>query len=252
MSFTRPKGRGHWMALAVLALAAALAYALYSGRMVVPDRFNPWAPLDVVAEPNFLTGYKLARARSEPARCLAALASTGTVFEPLPDRATGAGCGFHNAVRLSGLGGLGAGGPRLGAPLPLSCPMALSLFMWQRHSLQPAAQRYFGERVASLQHFGSYACRNVNTGEGSGPGASAAPRSRHATADAFDVAGFTLADGQRISVLHDWGGQGPKAQLLAEVHAGACRYFNGVLGPGYNAVHRDHFHLETGGFGMCR
>jgi len=25
-----------------------------------------------------------------------------------------------------------------------------------------------------------------------------------------------------------------------------------VLGPEYNAVHRDHLHLETGGYSMCR
>ncbi len=40
--------------------------------------------------------------------------------------------------------------------------------------------------------------------------------------------------------------------LLRDARRGACRFFDGVLGPDYNAAHRDHFHLETGGFGMCR
>ncbi|MDB5732541.1 MAG: Extensin family protein, partial [Variovorax sp.] len=43
----------------------------------------------------------------------------------------------------------------------------------------------------------------------------------------------------------------PAAQWLGEAHRGACRFFEGVLGPDYNAVHRDHFHLETGGHRMC-
>jgi hypothetical protein len=102
----------------------------------------------------------------------------------------------------------------------------------------------------AIEHLGSYACRNVNRGEGAVPGAS---RSRHATADAFDVAGLTLADGRRLTVRRDWSGKGaPEDLLLRDAHRGACRFFDGVLGPDYNAAHRDHFHLETGGYSMCR
>ena len=233
---------------------AAVAYALYSGALVLPDRFNPWAPLDVAAPPNFLTDYKLSRARSEPARCLKALAQTPWVYDVLPDRVTGPGCGFENAVRLR------EAGVRLGPALSLSCPMALSFFMWERHALQPAAQRHVGQRVVAIEHLGSYACRDVNRGEGGAPETGMAPgsRSRHATANALDIAGFTLANGERITVLKDWqradasAPPDPQAQLLAEAHQGACRFFNGVLGPDYNAVHRNHFHLETGGYRMCR
>jgi hypothetical protein len=236
-------------------LVAAGGYGLYSGLLVIPERFNPWAPLDVMAPPDLLTGYKLSRARGDPARCLDALAQTSMQYDLLPDRVTGPGCGFDNAVRLR------AAGVRLGSPPSLSCPMALSFFMWERHALQPAAQRHFGQRVASVEHLGSYACRNINSGEGAAAGtasSSAGSRSRHATANALDIAGFTLQGGQRISVLKDWhhadaAGQPDKeALLLTDVHAGACKFFNGVLGPDYNAVHRDHFHLETGGYSMCR
>ena len=233
---------------------AAVAYALYSGALVLPERFNPWAPLEVAAPPNFLTDYKLSRARSDPARCIKALAQTPWVYDLLPDRVTGSGCGFENAVRLR------EAGVRIGPALSLSCPMALSFFMWQQHALQPAAQRHVGQRVVAIDHLGSYACRNVNRGEGVAPEKNMSPgsRSRHATANALDIAGLTLANGQRITVLKDWqraeatAPPDPQAQLLAEAHQGACRFFNGVLGPDYNAVHRDHFHLETGGYRMCR
>lgn len=250
----RPRKRRR-LGLALCSLAAAVASgacALYSGLLVVPGHLNPWAPLDAVAPPGLLTPYKLARARNHPARCLAALAQTGMKYDLLPDRSTAPGCGFENAVRLTGAG------VRLGAPLALSCPMALSFFMWERHALQPAAQQHFGQPVAGIQHLGSYACRNINRGEGAAPDAPGGARSRHATANALDIAGFTLQDGQQVRLLKSWAPAnrasppGPEAQWLAEVHAGACRFFNGVLGPDYNAAHRDHFHLETGGYRMCR
>lgn len=245
-----------------LALCVALcagAWAVYTKAtkaIEIPERWNPWAPLDVAAPPDWLTGFKLARARSEPARCRAALARTGMRYEPLPDRTTGEGCGFDNAVRLRDAG------VRLSPAAPaLSCPVALSFFMWERHALQPAAMRRFGQRVATVEHLGSYACRNVNRGEGATPGAA---RSRHATANALDVAGLVLADGRRIKVSRDWPHAGAAdadnaddsdhapGLLLRDAHDGACRFFDGVLGPEYNAVHRDHFHLETGGYRMCR
>jgi hypothetical protein len=58
------------------AALAAGAWAVLTGAVDIPERFNPWAPLDVMAEPDWLTGFKLARARREPTRCLAALART--------------------------------------------------------------------------------------------------------------------------------------------------------------------------------
>jgi hypothetical protein len=253
-----PRPQRRWLVAFVLcsAIAAAAygAYGLYKGTLVIPERFNPWAPLDVMAPPNFLTGYKLSRTRSDRTLCRGALSQTAMDYELLPDRVTGAGCGFDNAVLLRGAG------VRIGAPLPLSCPMALSFFMWERHALQPAAQRYLGQRVTAISHLGSYACRNINRGEDAAPESNASPasRSRHATANALDIAGFTLENGRRITVLKDWrqadaNSLPDRASLmLTDAHTGACRFFNGVLGPDYNAVHRDHFHLETGGYAMCR
>ena len=227
---------------------AAAAYAVYTGALTVPERYNPWAPLDVAAAPDWFTDFKLSRARTDPVRCSAALAQTGMQYDAVPDRVTAEGCGFSNAVRLR------QAAVRLGAPLTLSCPMALSFYMWERHALQPAAAQRVGQRVVAVDHVGSYACRNINRGDGAVPGTS---RSRHATADALDITALVLADGQRIAVVHRWslpasGEAAPATLLLHDAYRGACRYFNGVLGPDYNAVHRDHFHLETGGYAMCR
>lgn len=225
----------------IVAVLAGLVYAVYSGALAVPPHLNPWAPLDVMAPPNALTDFKLSRARSDPLLCKAALAQTGMQYDEVPDRVTGPGCGFENAVRLR------QANVRFGGPLTLSCPMALSFFMWERNALQPAASAHFGQPVASIEHLGSYACRNINRGEREAA-SSGGSRSRHATANALDIAGLTLQGGRRVSVLKDWADE----PVLRDLHRGACRYFDGVLGPDYNAVHRDHLHLETGGFSMCR
>ena len=243
-----PRPKRHWFAIIFWSFMAAGAYGLYSRVLVIPDRFNPWVPLDVNAQPNALTAYKLAHTRSDPALCANALRQTGMKYDLLPNRITGPGCGFDNAVRLR------EAGVRLGTPVSLSCPMALSFFMWEKYALQPAALQHFGQRVAAIEHLGSYACRNINRGEGAASGS----RSRHATANALDIAGFTLENGKPISILKQWqaaamtAAPNAEAQMLVDAHRGACRFFSGVLGPDYNAVHRNHFHLETGGYSMCR
>lgn len=204
-----------------------------------PDRHNPWAPLALDEAPGWLTRHKLGRLAAEPQACQAFLRSTPLQFEPQPDRVTGPGCGFTNAVRLRRTHVL------LAEPVVLSCPAAASLALWERHVLQPAAQATLGQPVERLQHFGSYACRNVY-------GRAQGARSQHATADALDVSGFVLRGGRRISVAADWAGQDDAARFLRQVHGGACGLFDGVLGPAYNRAHADHLHLDRGPYRLCR
>lgn len=224
-----------------LALLAALAFGVWSawqGWWRVPDRHNPWAPLVLAEPPGWLTRHKLGRLVRDPQACLQTLQrQTDWRLAPLPDRDTGPGCGFRHAVRIERTG------LQVGAPFSLTCPAAVSLALWERHAVLPAALDIFGQPVVRLQHFGSYACRNV---------AGRATRSRHATAQALDVAGFVLADGRRITLAGDWYGDAREQAFLRRVHAQGCRFFDGVLGPDYNRAHADHLHLERGGFRMCR
>ncbi|RPE81938.1 extensin family protein [Vulcaniibacterium tengchongense] len=239
--------------LLLLLLAALAAWAVRSGRLAVPEAWNPWAPLRIDAPPNLLTGLKLARASGDREACRAALAQADMRFVPLRDRATGPGCGFENAVRIARTS------VAVGEPFPLSCRAALSLAMWERHVLQRAAAEHLGARVRAIEHFGSYACRNLYGDPGR-------RRSRHATADALDVAAFVLEDGRRISVARHWRPRAPaterdaaaapnvpaEARFLRAVRDGACRYFDVVLGPDYNRAHADHFHFDRGGARVCR
>ncbi|HMP56272.1 MAG TPA: extensin family protein, partial [Novosphingobium sp.] len=60
-------------------------------------------------------------------------------------------------------------------------------------------------------------------------------------------------DGRRISVLHGWNASSrEEREFLRVVHQSACKRFGTVLGPDYNAAHRDHLHIELGGGGFCR
>ena len=224
--------------VALVALAALAAALVLAGVVPVPARWNPWAPLDLADDPNLLTRFKLERLGSDAAGCLAVLAQAPMRFAALPDRETGHGCAFRNAVMIEATS-------VAVQPFPLSCRSAVALALWERHVMHPAALESFGVPVTRIEHVGSYACRNVY-------GRDDGRRSQHATADALDVAGFVLQDGRRVRVRDGWNGDAEEAAFLREVHAGACRVFDAVLGPDYNAAHHDHLHLDRGSYRVCR
>lgn len=225
--------------LLLFVLLLALAALVWSRGWRPPDRYNPWAPLDLAAEPDMFLRFKLGRLGDDPAMCRAAIRDAGAVFTPVADRKEPNGCGWTDAVRLSAIGPA-----RLAAPATLTCPLAASLVLFHRHVLQPRAEAAFGAPVHIVDHVGSYACRNVYHRD-------QAPLSRHAVADAIDVTGWRLADGRRITVEKGWGAR-TEADFLHGLEADGCRYFGAILGPDYNAAHRTHFHLQGRGFGFCR
>jgi hypothetical protein len=226
-----------WPTLIVIAAAGVLA--VHRDWIHIPPEWLPWRPLDVGAAPNFLTRHKLSRLSGDGDACRDVLRKTAVEYEILADEITGPACGFSDAVLVRRTP------TPVAEPFSLTCRTALSLALWERHSLQPAAQKYFGQAVARIEHFGSYSCRNVY-------GRPNATRSRHATAEAWDVAGFVLADGRRIRIVSDWKATDREAAFLREVRDGACRFFDGVLSPDYNAAHHDHLHLDRGPFRLCR
>ncbi|MFQ6572413.1 extensin family protein [Pseudomonas sp. UM16] len=224
--------------LLCLLLVAAVSVAWYQG-VRLPNAWNPWAALDVREAPNLLTPYKLSRLDDDPQRCAQALATSDLRYRPQADSPVQAPCPLKNVVRVEG------SSVRLSSSFLASCPLAVAYALFERHALQPAAQRVFSQAVVQVDHLGSFACRNVYNRKN-------ARLSQHASANALDIAGFRLVDGQRINLLSDWKGEGAKARFLREVHAGACDSFNTVLGPDYNSAHRNHFHLDMGLWQICR
>lgn len=176
-------------------------------------------------------------------QCLSELGSTRASFTPIPDQYYGAGCSTLNSVRLASLRSdyhtlevqnLG----------PVTCPLANTFAAWARFGVDRAARQILGSPLVRIDTFGSYSCRNV---------AGTSQRSGHATANAIDVAGFTLADGRHVRVFSDWdSGSQAERQFLRIVHESACKRFGMVLGPDYNTAHKDHFHLEEKPGSFCR
>ncbi len=181
--------------------------------------------------------------RPEAQQCLASLGRTNASFTPLPDQYFGAGCSALNSVRLASLGSDGAN-LQLAGLGPVACPLATSFAGWARFGVDRAAQQVLGSPLVRIETMGSYNCRTV---------AGSDRLSAHARAEAIDVSAFVLADGRRISVQGGWTqGTAPERQFLHLVHASACRRFGTVLGPDYNAAHRDHLHVEFTGRSYCR
>ncbi len=231
--------RGSTLFLVFLLLCAGAVAAVWRGWIEVPAQWNPWAPLDIQAETNFLTSYKLSRVKNDPQLCDQVLGSSSLRFSHQADSPASADCPLNDVLRVQG------SEVALSSSFLASCPLAVAYALFEVHTLQPAAQSVFGQRVTRIDHLGSFACRNVY-------GRSSGRLSQHASANALDIAGFRLADGQRINLLRDWKDAGDKGRFLWEVRDGACKQFNTVLGPDYNAAHQNHFHLDMGGWRVCR
>jgi hypothetical protein len=235
-----PRSRASWPRVLLFIVVAAGTAALFRQGLLAPY-FNPFGSIDLGRPQAWLIDWRLAALKYDSAQCRRSLVAPHIEAQTIADRPLRDGCGWINAVRVSTAGGVQAGFD------PLTCEAAAALALWLEHEVQPLARELLGQRVTSIRNFGSYSCRNIV-----GNPMWKALRSQHATANALDIAGFTLANGRSITVLGSWSGDGPEARFLKAVHARACRYFRVAIGPDYNAAHRDHFHFDRGPFTRCK
>tara|TARA_B100000686_G_scaffold122551_1_gene129816 strand:+ start:3192 stop:3881 length:690 start_codon:yes stop_codon:yes gene_type:complete len=203
----------------------------------MPDRYKPWKPLQTIDEGGPFFKMKLSALSGDYDTCTTVLSRSDVDFEQVNDRQSG-GCNLTDQIHLN------RGLAPYSATVQGTCPLIVALSAWEDTVLAPAARRHFDSSVASITHYGIFSCRNVR--------GSTTRRSQHASANAIDIAAITLADGTRISVLDDWDDTNEKGAFLRDLHQGACGIFSGVLGPDYNALHRDHFHFDLGPYNLCR
>lgn len=224
-----------------LLLIVVLAIAGWQARRWVDEHYPqhaPWTPLHLSDPVGMATRIKLAALAGNKPQCLTLFDGSSYRIKPRADRMLSASCGYVDAVAME----------RMSAfyRMPdhtIACPLAASLAVWERHVVQPAANQFFDSRVARIDTFGVYNCRRI---------AGSSRWSRHATAEAIDIAGFVLADGTRIDMARDWHRVDARGQFLKSLRDGGCAIFGTVLSPDYNRAHRDHFHLQTHGLGTCR
>lgn len=132
-------------------------------------------------------------------------------------------------------------------PAKLACPLVSALDRWVSEGVQPAAMHWFGQPVTEIRQIGSYSCRHMVGGSGV---------SEHSYGNALDIAGFTLANGRKITVKNGWRGSPEEQGFLHDVQLYACETFTTVLAPGYNIYHYDHIHVDLmhrrPGYRPCR
>ncbi|MGB3166417.1 MAG: extensin family protein [Alteraurantiacibacter sp.] len=222
-------------------LFASLALA---GCSLVPQGETRNAPYSAAPRETRVAAPAPVARNREAAQCLSQLGSVGVQFQPLADAYYDKGCSALNAVQMHALAG-DQGQLDVRNLGPVTCPVSAAFAGWARYGVDRAARQVFGSPLASIQTMGSYSCRNV---------AGSSRRSAHASAAAIDIASFVLEDGRRISVEGGWNGSAQEREFLRLVQRSACRRFGTVLGPDYNAAHRDHLHVEgvIEGSSYCR
>jgi hypothetical protein len=186
-------------------------------------------------------GQREPRGGSEPYRlsgaaCLRVLADRQIVVGPW-QTALARGCPVDTAVRTAA-GDSAAFSP----PLQTSCAMLVAWSDFEAE-VDRAAVANLGSRVTTIRHFGSYACRAMTGNAGR--------RSLHARARAFDISGFTLADGRTVTVARGWRGSSAERRFLRAVATAACRHFSVTLTPNSDRFHQDHLHVDIGPWRRC-
>ena len=182
------------------------------------------------------------QAKSKDVRqCMGDLDKMKARYTLLPEQDFGNGCSQSGAVQLYDVG----------VPVTnvkaVRCDVARTLGSWMRESVQPAAKEMFGARVVKLESMGGFACRNVI-----GRAQAAGKRSEHATGNAIDIGAFQLSNGRRVTVKAGWVGTPEEREFLREIRGAACKRFQTVLSPDYNAAHHDHLHFDLGRGPYCR
>lgn len=206
---------------------------------LAPPQHVPWKRVSLDRPIGWATGAQLDRLTGTPEYCRTALSEVGVEFADLNVEDTNANCSLQGAINLQ------RSVTPYSAPIRTSCPLAAALYVWERDVLHPAAEKHLGHEVSRIETFGTFSCRRMYN-------RASAPWSEHATANAVDIAGVTLADGSRVMVAEDWRADSPEGRFLEEIFEGGCRIFRVGLGPDYNAAHADHFHFDMGDGYMCR
>ena len=163
--------------------------------------------------------------------CGHALAMLGVTAIPMASIQEGA-CGIGAPVAVSRFSG---GAIALTETAVLDCPTAEALAIWLDDHVRPAARSVLAGEVTGLRIAASYACRARNS-------QADAKLSEHARGNAVDLSALEVSG-------HGWievgGASGERQRFLAAVRRSACGPFTTVLGPGSDAFHEDHFHLDA-------
>jgi hypothetical protein len=188
---------------------------------VPPDENSePLVPLSELIEP-------------EPAAqstCGVSLAMLGVTAIPLEAIDQGA-CGMSAPVEVAALDG---GAIDVRGNAVVNCTMAETFAGWIEETVEPMAKKMLDGTITSVRVVAGYDCRSRN-------GVAGAQLSEHGKGNAIDIAAFEIEGRGWIEVGK---ADGAARSFLEEVRKSACGPFKTVLGPGSDAYHSDHLHID--------
>lgn len=181
----------------------------------------------------------------EEAQCRKKLDRMGVVYRDLPAIGGAGDCGIAHPVEVSVL----AGGVKMKPAATLTCEMAETISRWSKKELVPAARLRYFSGIDTIHQASSYSCRWIKGRRGG-------TLSEHGKGRALDIAQITLNNGKDIMIRKKAFWKFREKGLLQSVRSDGCDYFTTVLGPGYDADHKDHFHFDIkerrSGYRSCR
>jgi hypothetical protein len=180
---------------------------------------------------------------SDPTECDKRILTIALV-EPLPRLIGPDACGGSDMLRLAAA--LRPDGTRIELrPAPvLRCEFAESVAAWLRDEAAPRVDK-LGAALRAVETFDDFECRGRNRVAG-------AKLSEHGKGNAVDLRGFILADGRAVKLTDI----SVAKEFRDEIRDSACHRFTTVLGPGADAQHESHIHLDLierrQGYRMCQ
>jgi hypothetical protein len=224
-------------AILALALMAADARGAPQGDVPLP---RP-RPTDLHAPKSPASEGGKSEATEKPARdeaCLERLKAAGFTFEPTtPHAASNPACIIDTPVKLTAVAVANRPGAsvRLPEEPTLACRFAERLGHFLGDLAAPLIAGRLAVELKGVRTGPGYECRNRNR-------AASGHISAHALGLAVDVAAFELANGKALPIKPDGDARGHAA--VEAVRTAACGWFTTVLGPGSDAAHSDHMHLD--------
>ncbi|MBV8850659.1 MAG: extensin family protein [Methylobacteriaceae bacterium] len=174
--------------------------------------------------------------------CAAVLAAGHVAAEASPPIRSGA-CGIDHPLMLKAIVLADKRQIKLEPPVAMRCRLAEAIAAWIIEDVAPAIVAA-GKPLEALSGVGAYECRGRN-------GVPGAKLSEHAIGNAFDISALKLTDGHIMSVQEQ-----KNVELFEKVRASACARFMTVLGPGSDAAHKTHLHVDLQerrhGYKMCQ
>ena len=190
---------------------------------------------------------RLAETDEQFAACAEALGEFGAEFETVePIVSKNRDCGIARPIEVARI----APGVAMRPDTVLRCETALALARWVVDFAIPAAER-LPERgeLTGIAHGSSYICRSRNN-------AASGRLSEHSFGNAIDVMGFTFEDGSTLQIEPRDEEGTINESFQSAVRNAACLDFTTVLGPGTDAAHADHLHMDVkdrkGGYRLCQ